>query len=230
MHFGRVTGASLPTAHACQTSQVFRVYDTATWSTISGVTSRSWAYAAAFSPDGQYLAVGHSGGSATQLDLYDTATWTSIPTGVQVAFPAAAQSVSWRGDGGVVCLGVTEPPHAVVVTVPGLVPLTVSAPAGTAEGEDAHVQMLPDGRLAISRSPGHSSCRLLALDLATIEQDLYPTGRRRCRSWSRCGCATISAGVCSTSASQPAQGRRVLCVHDASERVVASAATAADGT
>lgn len=217
---------------AVGTSQEFRVYDTATWSTISGVTSRSWAFAAAFSPDGQYLAVGHGGGSATQLDLYDTATWTSIPTGVQVAFPAAAQSVSWRGDSGAVCLGVTKPPHAVVVTVPGLVPLTVSAPAGTAQGEDAHVRMLPDGRLAISRSPGvgHSLVSLLAPDLATIEQDLYPTGRTpmsiAVSPWLR---NDISGRVLDE-ASQPAQGRRVLCVHDASELVVASAVTAADGT
>ena len=211
-----------------------RVYNTSTWAIVAGTPAVTQAEWCAYSPDGTKFAIVPWTNDGWSLLMYNTADWSAITTGI--TGPGQARGVSWRGDSGAVCISNGYAPWLHVVTVPAFNPLTVWSPPVGMEmpgGLSARAVMAPDGRVAIGvGGPSVATRRacVLAADLQTVEFDgdpirAWPT----CLAWAPQPSYTLS-GTVETDAAAPAPGRRVLAMHDATERIVGAATTGADGS
>ena len=218
---------------------VLRVYDTATWSIVAGTPAPADADQIAFSPDGAYLAVAAFNGSAMQLYIYDVSTWAAVPTGIGSTpnyFPP--KRITWRPDSKrVAVLGDAE---ILAWDVPGWAVAPVVLPFPSGEYVDRDIAFLPDGRLAVGvqalgaySATGEffmSRFAILSASLDSVDFDGLPIKRLPWGFGVAPGPTKRLSGSVETDTAAPAAGRRVLAMHDGTERIVGAATTAADGS
>lgn len=215
----------------CRSTAV-QVYDTTTWSLIqTGLPATEYGSVAAISPDGAWLAMGHTVGATAHLRLFETVGWTELVTGMSWPDSGGVSKITWRGDSSAVCLAIQQAPHVTVVTVPGLIQLPVSLPAGAHLGDETAISMGPLGHLAVAHTPRQYDRRVtvLAPDLATVYAVVNaPTSRAVSYAWSPPPAHALS-GTVTDESDAPAAGRSMLAIHDASAAVVARTTTGVDG-